>query len=313
MRGEGFSPDKFIDREVEQELFVNVLLKFEDARLLTIRDAGGRGKSSLLKQLRYKSGWQQDPPTLASLILLDQLREPTPFALIEEVLKELTKRADTFEVEMRFGRFDKLDEARKSHNFIPFRTRISSTQISGSSGGTTGLGIAREYSRVDADDSPESWDVKKEDIARRECIKVFFEDLKEICATQPVVVLLDSWERSNLELQEWIINRVVRPLCFDTAGRPKKFGLVLAGRELPDFRQWLKDEEMYNRLVESIESLGQWKEDHVRAFLQAHGYEDVSAEENLVNFIHSKLRSGLTFDGALQWAEEIRQITGRVG
>jgi hypothetical protein len=308
MINQRFSLDKFIDREVEQELFFNVLLKFEDKRLLTIRDAGGRGKSSLLKQLEYKCRWQLDPPTLAHLAPLDQVHEFGPFDLIENIKDEITGMADRFDVELRFGRFENLDEARTARNFVPFRDRISPTHIGGGSAGPIS-----KYLQADAADSPESWNVKKEDIARRECVKMFFEDLKEICDTQPVVVLLDSWERSNPELQEWIVNRIVRPLCFDTASRPTKFGLVLAGRELPDFRQLLGGEERYNRLVESIESLGQWEEDHVRAFLQAYGHEEVSAEGDLVRFIHSKLRSGLSLDGALQLAEAVRPFSGRVG
>jgi hypothetical protein len=68
----------------------------------------------------------------------------------------------------------------------------------------------------------------------------------------------------------------------------------------------LGGEERYNRLVESIESLGQWEEDHVRAFLQAYGHEEVSAEDDSIHFLCSKLRSGLSLDGVLQLAEALR-------
>jgi hypothetical protein len=226
--------------------------------------------------------------------------------LIETIRLDLANFADIFEVEVRFSRFDTLNEARLSKNFRPFRTLIFPKHVGGNSGGTTGLGNIRGSSLAGAYDYPERWDTEKEDIARSECIRAFFEDLKEICATRPVVMMLDSWERSSSELQEWIVNRVVRPLCFDIENRSEMFGLVLAGRELPDFEQLIGDEARYSKLVISIESLGAWEEDHVKAFLQAHGYGAVSAEEDLVRVIHSRLRSGLSLDSALQFAEAAR-------
>jgi hypothetical protein len=319
MTDKGFSPDKFIDREAEQELF-NELLKFQDARLLTICDAGGRGKSSLLKQLRYKCGWQHDPPLLASLVHLDQLSDHTPFSLIAEIKSELTKFADTFGLESHFTMFDELDEARSSGNFEPFRNRTPTGQTEGRidarganirggvQSGTIGTVIYQhiEHAQSVSAGSTEDWSATKEDIARRECVKAFFEDLKHICATQPIVVLLDSWERSNEDLQEWIVNRIVRPLCFDTDNRPDKFSLVLAGRKLPDFKQLLRDEFRHNKLVKSIESLGAWEEEHVKAFLQAYGYEDLSEEEFTVSLICSRLKSGWSLINALEVAKNLR-------
>ena len=301
-----FSPEKFIDRDAERELF-NDLLKFEDARLLTIRDAGGRGKSSLLKQLRYECGYLHDPPKLVSLVLLDQLSDYTPFTLITKIKSELTEFADMVvgldELEWRFSKFDRLNEALRTKDFTPFHTLREERRLSGDPDASPQVGGG----------SVTGWSPDKEDIARRECVRAFFEELKQISSTQTVIVLLDSWERSESDLREWIVNRIVRPLCFDMEGRPKNFGLVLAGRELPDFKQRMGNEDRYHRLVKSIESLGLWEEDHVRAFLQAYGYEDVSNEGDSVSFIHSRLRSGLSLIDALQLAEAVREFSDRVG
>jgi hypothetical protein len=246
MINKGFAPERFIDREAEQELFEELLKFQDDSRLLTIRDEGGRGKSSLLKMLTYRCGWQHDPPILASLVALDQMSDHTPFTLIMEIEKELAKSAHVFGVDSRFIRFHTLNEARVSRDFTPFRTHtLSDLTLQGAS------------DDILSPLSNENWSAEKEEIARRACVEAFLEDLRRLCDTQPVVALMDSWERSNPILQEWIINRIVLPLCFDSDNRPDKFILVLAGRELPDFKLRL-GEARYQGLVKSIESLGTW-------------------------------------------------------
>jgi len=320
MTDKGFSPEKFIDRDAEQELFTGLLKFQDDSRLLTICDAGGRGKSSLLKQLRYKCGWHHDPPMLASLVPLDQLSDHTPYILIKKIKEELFKFADEFEVDLHFSRFDELDEARASSNFEPFRTHTPTSPIEGRvyapsanirggvQSGTIGTVIYQhiEQAQSVSAGSTENWNATKEDVARRECVKAFFEDLKQICDTRPVVIFLDSWDSSNPDLQEWIVSRIVRPLCFDTDNRPERFVLVLAGRELPDFKQRLGNETRFKQLVRSIESLGAWEESHVKAFLQAYGYEDLSKEAFTVQLVHSRLKLGWSLIAALQLAEDIQ-------
>jgi hypothetical protein len=54
MLNKRFDPRKFIDREFEQELFADLLLLKDDARILAIRDKGGMGKSHLLEKFQYR-------------------------------------------------------------------------------------------------------------------------------------------------------------------------------------------------------------------------------------------------------------------
>jgi hypothetical protein len=113
-----YSPETFIDREVEQELF-NDFLKFQDdARLLTIRDAGGRGKSSLLRQFRYICGWLHQPPILACLVSLNELPNHDPFTLVTEIQEQVTIFADTHGLDVHFPRFDHLDAALHARDFL---------------------------------------------------------------------------------------------------------------------------------------------------------------------------------------------------
>jgi hypothetical protein len=304
MTDKGFSPEKFIDREAEQELF-DELLKFQEARLLTIRDAGGRGKSSLLKMLEYKCIWQHVPPTPVSLVPLDQLPDLTPFALISDIREKLSA--------LSFTEFDRLNAARASRDFSRFRTPsgpvqgsvyVDGASVSGSAIGT-GYGMQQGENIQSFIGATSDWSIEQEEIALRACVKAFFEDLKQICDMRPVVVLLDSWERSSATLREWMVNRIVLPLCFDTDNRPQRFALVLAGRELPDFKQWLGDEARYNKLVKSIESLGVWEENHVRVFLQAHGYEGLDDED--IGYLCSSINRGtLSLESTLRLSEMLR-------
>jgi hypothetical protein len=86
----GFDPRDLIDREAEQELF-QVLVSFTSpARMLTICDKGGRGKSSLLKSLQYNCRYKIKPAVPACLIELDHLEEPSLFVFVAKVVEGLS-------------------------------------------------------------------------------------------------------------------------------------------------------------------------------------------------------------------------------
>jgi hypothetical protein len=290
---------------LEQELF-DELLKFQDdSRLLTIRDAGGRGKSSLLKMLEYKCIWRHDPPTPVSLVSLDQLPDNHPFILVYDIRDKLST--------LRFTEFDRLNAARVSRDFSKFsapsgpvegRVHASGASMGGSAM-VAGVGMQQQGEKIQNIFSGGSdWSAEQEDVARRACVEAFFEDLKRICSEQKLVVLLDSWERSNTRLQEWILSDLVLPHLFNIENRPQRFVLVLAGRELPDFEVRL-GEARYQRLVKSIESLGMWEENHVKAFLQAHGFEGLDDED--VRDLCSLIKRGtLSLESALRMVELIK-------
>jgi hypothetical protein len=57
--------------------------------------------------------------------------------------------------------------------------------------------------------------------------------------------------------------------------------------------------------VKSIESLGEWEENHVIAFLRVHGYEDLSKEDFAVSLICSRLKSGWSLMKVLHLCEAL--------
>jgi hypothetical protein len=76
-------PRKFIDREFEQELFAELLLLKDGARILAIRDRGGMGKSHLLEKFQHRCRTNRPDRIPISLVELDQLSDNTPLALIK--------------------------------------------------------------------------------------------------------------------------------------------------------------------------------------------------------------------------------------
>jgi hypothetical protein len=83
-----FSPELFIDRAAEQELFDELVSFSEDARLLTIRDESDKGKSHMLKLLRYKCQFG-NPQIAVSLVPLHELQPKSTYALAQHVVDAL--------------------------------------------------------------------------------------------------------------------------------------------------------------------------------------------------------------------------------
>lgn len=299
------APKKFIDRDVEQEIFDELLKLNNAARLLTICDQGGRGKSALLKRLRYNCQWRSEPQRPVSLVELDRLPDNQPFTLVHTLVKDLK------EFDVAFPRFSENNNARVRKDFRFFEASRSSiegkaylqnTSIGGTATEISGVSIKNEGQVVVNQVS--GWvDKGQEDIAREACIEAFFADLHEICAETPVVVLLDSWEQCNSDLEEWLLQRVLHRQCFQENKRPAKFVVVLAGRGLPDFQDML-GAERFTRLIKSIEALGDWEEKHVQEFLALHGYSEV--DETEVKLLCDKLRGGWTMDKALETFKQFR-------
>src|SRR5436309_2718031 len=85
-----FHPQKFIDREFEQELFEELLQFKNHARILAIKDAGGMGKSQLLQKFQYRCRTAGRPRIPVSLVDLGQLPDQSPLSLVQQIEKELT-------------------------------------------------------------------------------------------------------------------------------------------------------------------------------------------------------------------------------
>ena len=287
-------PDQFINRKMERDIFGELLQFKDDARLLAIEDKEGSGKSALLKMLRYQSFHIYKKPV--SIISLEEPTINSKFAFIERLRKGFGPRGI-------FTNFDALNHARV--NKIPQSLAVSGTidarnaAISGSGHEFVGAKYVAEMVVVNSSAGINPWSPEQEDLAREECIKGFFVDLK---ANEEMIVLLDSYERCSFELQGWILEEFLETLCFNGASRPSSLIVVLAGRELPAFEAIL-DQPRYQQFVRSS-ALSEWEEDHVKEFLKVHGYEDLSEED--VEYVWTKVQKGVSIAAALNLAAAIK-------
>ena len=268
MADSNFDPNKFIDREFEQELFEE-LLKFEtSARILAIRDTGGMGKSHLLEKLQYRCRTVK-PRTPISLIALDQLPDCSPFYLVKMIAEHL----DAFNI--KFDNFTKYENARLSADF---RVISSSTYLQHANfGGASDVTIANTVfknttvSKVNLRSQTIRLNPDQEKTAREVVVGSFFDDLKKYCNKQPIVIMLDSYEKCDVGLQKWIVHHLLEKYFFSTPLLSCRLTLIVAGRELPVFTaRW--SEEDCDKVVKSIKELRKWQKKHVEECLRIHGF-----------------------------------------
>jgi hypothetical protein len=289
----------FIDREVERETF-HEILKFEnDVRLLTIKDKGGRGKSSLLKRLQYECHFIKDIPN--SLILLDEI--PSGFDLVKTIRVDLKK----FE-NLKFTKFDILDNARMLKDPNPFSDslRDGSGMVNAEKAEIKDQAIVA--ARIDTIiQNAEKVVLKQRDkwpsedyeaFVREYCVAAFFEDLKIMCKERSIVILLDAWEKCEAKLQQWILRPMLHNNCFRIPERPFRLVFVLAGRQIPPLKERLESE--YPNLVVSRDKLSEWSIEHMEEFLKAHGFTGLTREE--IKTICERVNHEKSLDWALSVA-----------
>jgi hypothetical protein len=207
-----FDPNKFIDREFEQELFED-LLKFESpARILTICDQGGMGKSQLLEKFQYRCR-TVPPRTPVSLVALDQLAGASPLLLVKAIEKDLAPFG------LKFERFKKFESARVSADFSPFRSAIylegssfekaHDIRISGYMANVERAEVVTVATNV-VELSPE-----QESVAQEVVIDSFFDDLHRQALTQNIVLLFDAFEKCQEPLKTWVMEYLLERHFFN--------------------------------------------------------------------------------------------------
>jgi hypothetical protein len=316
-------PEDHIDRVAEQELFSNLTTYQTPARILMICDQGGQGKSSLLKRLRYNCQYKIKPSVACCLLELDKLGDPSPFAFVREVVNGSSGRGEN--IPSLFAKFNHLNGARMAKDFTPFeddsrtfRTRdprlIGIATVGGSNFGTNiGINVEGDYIAPGAAEFTEEQDKR----ARDRCVDAMFDDLRSICATRPMVLLLDSWERCNLSLRDWIFEEMLgnHVLSLDVNLRPDKLAIVIAGRPYvpgqaqyglrhDEFRGLFDTDEDFAECVLSIKSLSEWESEHIRTFMVINGYPEPTEDD--VNYIRGLLRKGKSLEKIVSLIEILR-------
>jgi hypothetical protein len=287
-------PRDHIDRKAEQELFLELVTFQSPARILTICDRGGRGKSSLLKRLRYNCQNEVKPPVPSCLVELDKLGDPSPFALATAVATGFRLRGE--DVGARFAKFKSLNSAREAKNFGPFEDGGASQAAARGPSGRAAVrtmhagsnigqqtNIKAENATVNIGAGPEFTE-DQEQRAKEACVEAFFDDLRSICASRAMVLMLDGWERCNSTLSRWIVDRLLADHVLHPTleMRPKRLAVVIAGRpyvpaQIPfgwrtdELREFFDSEDDFAATVRSVRSLSEWDNDHIREFMVLNG------------------------------------------
>jgi hypothetical protein len=305
-------PEKLVDRGKELDEFLKMLSFGDDARLLTICDEQGTGKSSLLRKLEYSCKYQRRPAVPVSRVSLDEQGITSWFSLVKRIRERMRK--------YEFPNFDYLDRARVGHFWSPFRPQapgggerivgivdVGGATVSGGEFAGTKVQTAGPVHVHASPDVPhyEQWaDSGQEEQAQGQCIRAFLQDLRALADTQPVAILLDTFEAHDQveTLATDIVDELIVPLCVEPS-RPRQFLLVLAGQELPNFEALLAGE--HARVVRSRDSLT-WEDEHVRDFLILHGHDQLSDAD--VELVCERVRNGFSIARALRLAEALSPV-----
>lgn len=267
MQGKAFDPQKFIDREFEQELFEE-LLQFKDAaRILAIRDAGGMGKSQLLQKFQYRCRTAGRPRIPVCLVDLGQLPDQSPLSLVLQMQRELAAF-------LSFPSFTPLDIARRAYDFTTIRGSVNLQAANLSGARVTAGGVVNQIEHAGAvtvQGASASFTSEQQEMAQERCVQAFLSDLTQHCQQQTVTLLLDGYEHCHPDLQRWLIDHFLEPYCFNLEKRPPRLLLVLAGRQITEFQQHWSAMDC-ERLVKSVQALGKWTATHVEECLRVHGF-----------------------------------------
>jgi hypothetical protein len=281
-----FDPRKFIDREFEQELFEELLAFQDAARILAIRDVSGMGKSHLLALFRYRCRVTR-PRTPVSLIDLRLLPDQSPMLFVKAVVEDLVA------LDVPFPEFNRYESARVSADFDFFR---GSVYLQGAS-----FKDARDIRRMELTGEQRE---KAEDV----CVRSFLTDVRAYCAEQPIVLLIDSFERCNERLRAWLREHFLEPYFFDPAKRPAKLLLVVAGQTVPDFTGNWSIEEC-ERTVKLVDGLSRWTREHVEQCLMVQGFR---YEEQDIDSFYRLVELGLPPSQVTQAIETVLSQKGTV-
>jgi hypothetical protein len=281
MPEQSFDPRKFINCEVEQKQFEELLSFSTSARILAVKDeAGGKGKSQLLEKFRHRC-WTGKQRIQVSLVALDQLTDHSPLALLKLIVSHLT--------DLSFGNFKKITAAVDFGNvsLISGVASFDSASYKDIKDLKQGLVVADrvDHMTVSTGALPTLTQAQM-NTAREAIFNEFFKDLKSYCAKKPVIIMLDAYDKSESEIKNWILDYLLERHMFHRESAACRWGLVIAGRDVPAFEQRWPEEDC-KALVRSIDALSKWTMENVEQCMRARGFKQPSPSD--VDFFYQMI------------------------
>jgi hypothetical protein len=130
---------------------------------------------------------------------------------------------------------------------------------------------------------------EEEKLAHKYVIRSFFDDLHAYCAKKPVVIMLDSYDKSEPKLKEWIVKNFLERNFFSDPCESCFLALVIAGKEVPEFHLRLPKAVCDLKLF-SVNELGRWTKSNVAECLRNHGFENY--ESHVLEMFYGIIESG---------------------
>ncbi len=303
-----FDHRRFIDREFEQELFEELLRFSDEARLLTIGDRGGMGKSQLLQMFQYRCRTGSHPRIPVSLVDIKQLPDLSPMAFVQAVVRDLSSFG------VPFPTFEQHDTARRAGDFGTIRASVYLREVSfREARNITVAGVQATIERVETVQMVAgtlALTAEQQETAQAVCLRTFFADLDAYATANPVVILIDTYEQCHdPRLKPWLEATLLDKLCFDRDQRPARVAVVIAGRELPDLEHYYPPADC-EQVVRSVAQLHRWSREHVQQCMQVHG---MPVTDRYLNVFHGMAELGIPPSQIVQAIEAAERGATNVG
>jgi hypothetical protein len=282
-----------IDRDAEAELFRELLQFTDQRRLFLISDKKHRGKTTLLRKLKYHCDWSS-PRTPCALVRLDDLQDNHPYALVEALYDQLQVAGVTLQsFESARAAIRRRDP---SHFAVQGSAHFGGAYITGGQQAGAIANVEGGVGTLVLNPATVNWDPGMETLAREEAIREFFRELREVCRTQTVVCLVDTVDdQANRKLVDFVLEKFVRGQLLGAQDPPDRLLLGLAGRsEQSLFQPYRRN---YPQRVHSLEGLGAWSNEHVRAFLELNrpaGATRWPPTDDEIDFLRKRINDGDT-------------------
>lgn len=281
-----FDYKKFIGREFELKQFETLLEFKTPARMLTVRDTGGNGKSQFLEKLRHQCRTGK-PRIPVSLIVLDQLKDTSPLFVVKTIVEQIQTSFN-----IKFNTYTTFESARVAANYSLFTSTVNlqGAEFEGASNFAVGANVFQGAEKVNVLGGAMTLTPDQEEIAQTKVITSFFEDLQKHTLEKPVVMIFDSYDKCDPKLQTWLVDNFLASCLFNDNIDPGHLLVVIGGREMPRCDlQW--SPEKCEAIIHSIDGFRKWTKENVKQCLEANGF-DYSAQD--IDYFYTYVEKGVT-------------------
>jgi hypothetical protein len=200
-----------VDRDPQSDLLGRLLTFETQHRILIVRDGDGRGKTDLLRKLRWQCESQFDPPVPVALFNFEDERV-SHFDVVVELARQLSSGSPSVDL----SRFDELASALEAPDQRAFAAAVGQAFEGSISINADNAQLHDEAKVIGAQVNigsvsfgTRAWDDKAEKLAQSKCIEAFLADLGTAGHDAPIVVLIDTVNAADTELRRWLVRQLL--------------------------------------------------------------------------------------------------------